>query len=167
MEIRNQSIYNKDLIVSYNNFYLKSYMKKNFLVISIISISFIIYMLIIKEWLYALFLAGVLALYFVLTYFMQKLTTKRILKKSPLVENPVLQSYVFRDNDFQVTVSETYTVPYDVIVKAKQGQDFFLLRSNDRKTFLITYAGFESEEDRKKLAEFFSNRFNMKIKDIK
>ena len=95
---------------------------------------------------------------------MQKFTTKRILKKSPLVENPVLQSYVFRDKDFDVTTNQTFTIPYEHIVKAKQGPDFYMLQSHDRKTFLIRFEGFESENDKHALGEFFVERFNMKGK---
>lgn len=164
MKINNKTMYNKELIISYNNYYLNSYMKRNFLVISLISLAFIIYMLVIKQWLYAAVLVGILAVYFVLTHFMQKVTTKRILKRSPLVENPVLQSYVFMDNEFQVIVSQSYTVLYSVVNKVKKGKDFYVLHSNDRKTFIVSFAGFDNEDDRLTLEKFFVEKFGMKVK---
>ncbi len=164
MEITNKTLYNKELVLSYNNHFLKSYVKKNILIISIISVSFIVYMLVNKYWGYAGMLAGILVLYFVLTYFMQKITTKRMLKRSKLVENPVLQTYVFKDKEFDVENTAKYRVPYENVIKAKEAKDFYLLQTSDRKTFLITYAGFESEADRETIGDFFAERFNMKRK---
>ena len=124
MEIKNKTLYDKNLILSYNNYYLTSYIQRNFIVITAISAVFIIYMMVIKAWWYALLLFGILIFYLILTYFMQKLTTKRILKKSPLVEQPVMQTYIFRDDNFDVSNIKTMTVRYEEILKYKAGKEF-------------------------------------------
>ncbi|MCF7923866.1 MAG: hypothetical protein K9L64_02020 [Candidatus Izimaplasma sp.] len=165
MNIRNTTIYNKDLIIKYNKFYLRNYMKKNFIIIGIIAIGFIIYMLIENRIDYALLLLGILVVYYLLTLLMQKFSIKRMLNKSPLVDNPVTQTYVFMDDKFEVAnTGKAYEVDYNEIKSAKLGKDFFLLQSNQRKSYIIDMNGFETEADKLKLHEFFITRFNMTSK---
>lgn len=163
LNITNKTVYNKDLIIKYNTFFSKGYIKKNFIVIGIISIGFITYMLINQNWIYALLLLGIMVAYFLLTLLLQKFTIKRMLAKSPLVDNPVTQTYLFEKDRFIVTNNQkSYGVPYDQITSAKKGGDFFLLKSSKNRSFIIDYAGFDSEEDLKELRKFFVVRFNMK-----
>ncbi len=162
MEIRNKTLYDKTLIVKYNQFYLTSYIRRNFIVITAISLIFIVYMMIMQEWLYAGLLFGILIFYLGMTYLMQKLTTQRILKKSPLVEQPVMQTYLFRDQDFDVFNVKTYTVSYDHIAKVKIAKEFYLLQSRDRKTFIVSFAGFDSETERIAFEAFLIQRFGLK-----
>ena len=162
MEIHNKTLYDKNLILSYNNYYLSSYIRKNFIVISAISAIFIIYMMVIKEWWYALLLFGILIFYLLLTYLMQKLTTKRILKRSPLVEQPVLQTYIFRDEEVEVSNINSIVVKYDEIVKFKETKTFYFLQSKDRKTYIVNYEGFNNERDKETFAEFARDRFMKK-----
>ena len=159
MEIRNKTLYDKNLILNYNKYYLTSYIKRNFIIISIISALFIIYMLAIQQWLYALMLFGILIFYLVLTYFMQKLTTNRILKRSPLVEQPVMQTYLFRDNDFEVKNMKAIIVNYQDIIKFKETSQFYLLQSRDRKTYIVDYNGFDSELDRQSFDDFMKSMY--------
>lgn len=160
MNIRNKTLYNKDLIMKYNKFYLTSYIKRNFLIISTISLVFIVYMLVKKEWVYAAVLFGILIFYLALTFLMQSVTTKRILKRSPLVEEPVLQTYAFRDEDFDVVNIKTYVVNYSEIVKVKKSKEFYLFHSKNRKTYIITFDGFDSESDRAQFEAFIDKKFN-------
>ncbi len=164
MQITNNTLYNKDLILKYNKFYLKSYMLKNFIIITVVSLAFAIYMLIQKQYGYAALLIGILLVYYLLTLGMQKLTTSRMLKRSPLVENPIMQTYVFTDTSFTVANIKTHTVDYINIQKVRQGPDFYLIQTNDRKTYIIDYKGFENENDKILLGEFFQERFNLKLK---
>ncbi|MDA3932533.1 MAG: YcxB family protein [Tenericutes bacterium] len=165
INIRNTTNYNKDLIIKYNKYYSKSYMKKNFIIIGLVSLGFIIYMLIEENYGYAALLVGLMIAYYLLTLILQKFTIKRMLSKSPLVDNPIEQTYVFMNDKFRVTNNaKTYEVNYDHIKSAKQGQEFFLLQSSHRKSYIIDFKGFESEEDKKKLKDFFIIRFNMKYK---
>lgn len=162
MEIRNKTLYDKELILNYNKFYLNSYIKRNFIVISAISTVFIVYMLIQQEWVYAAILLGILGFYLAMTAFMQKLTTKRILKRSPLVEQPVLQTYMFNDEDFDVHNIKSYNVKYTEIVRYRKSNKFYLLQSADRKTYIVDVNGFDSEEKRLEFADFADNRFTKK-----
>ena len=163
MKVINNTLYNRELILRYNKYYSRSYMVKNFVIITIISLAFTIYMLIQKEWAYAGLLMGILVLYYILTYGMQKLTTNRMLKKSPLVDNPLMQTYVFTEQLFSVTNMKTYEVRYEEVQSIKKAPDFFLIQTKDRKTYIVDFNGFEKEEDQKSLAEFFKMKFNLKI----
>ncbi|HPJ24185.1 MAG TPA: YcxB family protein, partial [Bacillota bacterium] len=154
--------YDKDLILNYNKFYLDSYLKRNFITITAISLVFIVYMLIKQEWKYAILLFGILVLYLVMTFFMQKLTTKRILKRSPLVEQPVLQTYVFKDDIIEVTNIKTYMVGYDSIVKFKKATLFYMMQSKDRKTFIIDKEGFDSLEDKELFESVMTEKYGKK-----
>ncbi|MFW6273231.1 MAG: YcxB family protein [bacterium] len=163
LNIRNTTTYNKDLIIKYNRYYSKSYMRKNFIIIGLVSIGFITYMLIEENYGYAALLVGLMIAYYLLTILIQKFTVKRMLSKSPLVDNPVTQTYLFLDDKFRVSnKAKTYEVNYDHIKSAKEGTDFFLLQSSHRKSYIIDFNGFDSEEDKKKLRQFFIIRFNMK-----
>ena len=162
MQITNNTMYNEELIVKYNKYYLKSYMIKNFIVISLISLGFTIYLLVEEQYIYAGMLIGILGLYFVLTFFMQKMTTKRMLNRSPLVNNPVMQTYVFTEESFIVTNLKTYTVNYEIVQKVAQAEEFYLIQTKDRRTYIIDYKGFENEFDKKELEDFFRSKLNMR-----
>ncbi|MDY0023917.1 MAG: YcxB family protein [Candidatus Izemoplasmatales bacterium] len=166
MEILNNTKYDRDLIIRYNKYYSKSYMLKNFIIITVISFGFAIYMLVQQQWGYAALLIGILIAYYLLTWLMQKLTTNRMLKKSPLVENPMLQTYLFKDDGFDVTNVKSYTVPYSNIATIKQSKDFFMIQTQDRKTYIVDFKGFANSYDEQNLREFFNKMFNLKLKSI-
>ena len=164
MNIVNNTMYNRDLILRYNKFYSRSYMVKNFIIITIISLGFSIYMAFQKEWGYAGILLGILVLYYILTLGMQKMTTARMLKRSPLVENPLLQTYVFTTDNFTVTNVKTYEVRYEEVQVIKTAPDFYMIQTKDRKTYLVDFNGFENDDDKLTLQEFFISKFNIKAK---
>jgi hypothetical protein len=121
-------------------------------------------MLIQQEWAYAGILAGILVLYYLLTLGMQKLTTNRMLKRSPLVDNPMTQTYVFQEEVFSVTNVKSYNVEYKDIQTIKRAKDFYMIQSNDRKTYIVDFKGFEKEEDIYNLGNFFNQKLNLKLK---
>ena len=139
-------------------------MIKNYIIITAISIAFIIYMLIQQEWAYAGILVGILVIYYILTLGMQKLTTSRMLKRSPLVDNPMTQTYVFQDDVFSVTNVKSYSVEYKDIQTIKRAKDFYMIQTNDRKTYIVDFKGFEKEEDIYNLGNFFNQKLNLKLK---
>ena len=158
MEIKNKTLYDKDLIVKYNNYYVKSYLQKNFIVMSIITLGFMIYMLIINQWQYALTLLAILLIYLVGTYFMQKSTTSRMLKKSLLVEQPVLQTYEFRDHEYSVINIQTKTSGYDSLRKLKSSKEFYVLITKDNRRLIVSKKGFESIEDENRFVELIKGK---------
>ncbi|HKL47572.1 MAG TPA: YcxB family protein [Candidatus Izemoplasmatales bacterium] len=163
LNIKNTTLYNKDLIIKYNRFFSRGYIKKNFIIIGIVSIGFIVYMLINQNWWYAALLLAIMIAYFLLTLLLQKFTIKRMLSKSPLVDNPVTQTYVFKKDRMMVTNNhKSYEVSYDHIKSVKNGGEFFLMKSSQNKSYIIDYSGFKTEEDLKELRRFFIIRFNMK-----
>jgi len=121
-------------------------------------------MLIQQEWAYAGILAGILVLYYLLTLGMQKLTTNRMLKRSPLVDNPMTQTYVFQEEVFSVTNVKSYNVEYKDIQTIKRAKDFYMIQTNDRKTYIVDFKGFEKEEDIYNLGNFFNQKLNLKLK---
>ncbi len=162
MEIKNKTLYDKDLIVKYNNYYVKSYLQKNFIIMSIITLGFMIYMLIIKQWQYALTLLAILLIYLVGTYFMQKSTTSRMLKKSPLVEQPVLQTYEFRDYEYSVINIQTKTSGYESLRKLKSSKEFYVLITKDNRRLIVSKKGFESIEDENRFVELIKGKLKSK-----
>ncbi len=164
MNIVNNTMYDKDLILRYNKFYARSYMIKNFIVITVISLGFATYMAIEEQWSYAALLLGILLVYYVLTLGMQKLTTAKMLKRSPLVDNPMLQTYVFKEEEFIVTNVKSSSVLYTTVQSVKKAPDFFMIQTNDRKTYIVDFKGFDNPEDKVELANFFNTKFRANIK---
>lgn len=162
MNIKNKTLYDKELILEYNKYYLSSYLKKNFFIMSAISVVFIVYMLAIKQWKYALILLGILAFYLLMTFLMQKVTTKRILRRSPLVSQPVLQSYEFMDENMKVFNIKEYTVEYKNILRFKKGNEFFILQSRDKKTYIVSFKGFERSSDLEVFEDFMKDKLKLK-----
>ncbi len=160
MNIVNNTMYDKDLILRYNKFYARSYMIKNFIVITVISLGFATYMAIEEQWSYV----ALLLVYYVLTLGMQKLTTAKMLKRSPLVDNPMLQTYVFKEEEFIVTNVKSSSVLYNTVQTVKRAPDFFMIQTNDRKTYIVDFKGFENPEDKIELANFFNSKFKSNIK---
>ena len=158
MNLTNRTLYDKNLILDYNKFFLTSYLKRNFLIMSSISMVFIIYMLAINEWKYALILLGILLFYLLMTFLMQKVTTKRILRRSPLVSQPVLQTYEFHEENFKVINIKEYTVLYSDILKLKKAKEFFILKSRDKKTHIVSFKGFDRESDIDLFEEFMKDK---------
>ena len=162
-EIRNTTVYNKELIVRYNKYYSKSFLIKNVLIMGIITVGFSIYMLAKKEYLYALLLYAILIFYYILTVLLQKLTVKRMLKRSPLVENPVTQTYVFNKDKLTIdNTKQTYIVSLDSILSVKEADSFYMIKTNDRKMLIVDKEGFHSQKDKQDIRSFFVVRFNMK-----
>jgi len=159
LNIKNQTMYDKNLIINYNKYYLNNFLKKNFIIVAIITLGFTIYMFTQAEWKYGLFLIGILAFYFVLTYLMQSMTTKRILKKSPLVEHPVLQTYIFTETEIQIENVKSRVVPYTEILKILNTKDFLILSDINKKTYIVYKKGFESEADLEALQVFLKTKY--------
>ncbi len=154
MYIKNNTLYDKNLILRYNRYYLVSFLRKNFTIVAIITLGFATYMFIVSQWKYGVFLVGILIAYFILTYLMQEITTKRILKKSPLVENPILQTYVFTKETIEIVNVKARSIAYNQIVKVRETKEFFILADISRTTYIVDKQGFENLEDIETLRNF-------------
>jgi hypothetical protein len=162
-EIKNTTVYNKDLIIKYNQYYSKNFILKNFIIIGMITVGFSIYMFIQREYMYTLLLFAILIVYYLLTLLLQKFTVKRMLRRSPLVENPITQTYVFTETDILVTnPKQNYRVKNDDIQSVKETKAFFLIKTTNKQSLIIDKNGFHSQQDTKDLRAYFVVRFNMK-----
>lgn len=112
MEIRNHTLYDKDLLIRYNRHYLVDFLAKQMPVILLVSVGFSIYYFINQDWQYGLIFLAMGVLFFVFTLVMQKITAARQLKKSPLVAHPVPMDFTFLDDEFQVHGGKGQTVKY-------------------------------------------------------
>jgi ABC-type multidrug transport system fused ATPase/permease subunit len=162
MNFTNRTLYDKDLILEYNKYFLSAYLKKNFVIMSSISLVFIIYMLAIGEWKYAIILFGILMFYLLMTFLMQKVTTRRVLRRSPLVTQPVMQTYEFTEHNIKVINVKEYIVEYSDITKYKKGKDFYILKTRDKKTFIVTYKGFARASDIEDFSDFLKEKLRRK-----
>jgi hypothetical protein len=155
MNIVNRTLYDKNLIIRYNRHYLTRFLKKNFPIVGLITAGFITYMIIEKEWIYAIVLGGILCFYLGLTMLMQTLTTKRVLKQSPLVEHPVMQTYRFTESQIQIENIKSITITYDDLIKIVIAKEFFILHDRGNRTYIIDKKGFEHPiEDGKILTDY-------------
>lgn len=163
MRIENHTLYDKDLILRYNKYYLLDYLKKNFMIIAFVTIALSIYMFSINSWQNGLILLGILALYFVLTIVIQKITTMRALKKSPIVNNPVVQNYIFSENSIEVSRLKDKFIKYEEVVKIQVNKEFLIIHDINKKTHIVDINKFDSKDDLKTLKEFLAaklgNRF--------
>ncbi len=160
MEIVNKTLYNKDLIVRYNRFYLINFLRTNFVVVAVITIGFMAYMLAIGMWEYALVFLGILFFYFGLTLLMQWLTTKRVLRNSPLVEKPILQTYVFTDAGIIIENIRRGTLAYTEISKIRSNKDFYIIADFGRRTYIVEKSGFaEPASAIAELDRFFKEKY--------
>ncbi len=164
MEIRNKTLYDKNLIVRYNHYYLIDFLKKNSFIIVGLAVAFGIYLLIIKEWKYALILLGLVVVYFGLAIGMQLLTTKKVLKRSPLVKNPIMQTYVFNEEGIDIINLRTRTLVYSAIVRIKESKEFMIIIDNEKKTYIVSKEGFASVEETNILRNFLKGKIGKRYR---
>ncbi|MGI6392520.1 MAG: hypothetical protein ACOX16_02770 [Candidatus Izemoplasmatales bacterium] len=156
MNIVNKTLYDKQLIISYNRYYLLGFLKTNFLVVSLITAGLMVYMILNEMWEYSLVFLGILALYFLLTLILQALTTKKVLKESPLVKNPITQTYVFTDTEILVESLKQTKLPYTEINRIRSTGVFFIITDFSKRTYIVQKSGFANQkQDVTELANFF------------
>ncbi|MDD4595730.1 MAG: hypothetical protein PHQ30_03305 [Candidatus Izemoplasmatales bacterium] len=159
MEIRNRTLYDKDLLIRYNKYYLIDFIKKNFSIIAIFAIGFAIYMFIIGDWQYGVFLIGFVIVYLFLTIFIQKVTAKREVNKSPLVEHPIMQNYTFTDETIFVEGVRPREIKYINVTKIHMSSEFLIITDVERKTIVVDMGKFDTFNDAQKLKEFLNLKF--------
>ncbi|HOP57154.1 MAG TPA: YcxB family protein [Bacillota bacterium] len=164
MEIRNKTLYDKDLIIRYNHYYLMDFLKKNSLFVILTACGFGAYLLVQNEWEYALAMVGILAAYFLLAIVMQMLTTKRAVKRSPIVANPVYQTYVFKEDEVEIFNIKARTIKYENIIRIKESKEFLIVYDLEKKTFIVDKNGFEADNDLNILKDFLKEKLGKKYR---
>jgi hypothetical protein len=165
MNIVNKTLYDKQLIISYNRYYLISYLKTNFLVVSLVSLASIAYMIAYQMWLYAAILFGIVIVYLGMTFLMQYITTKKALKNSTLVDNPVAQTYIFTDEGIIIDNIKKSTLPYVEISRIKNTNAFFIISDYTKRTYIVLKSVFaDPSEDVDQLTQFFKEKFGKKFR---
>jgi len=164
MEIRNHTLYNKDLIVRYNQYYLVDMIKKNFSILAIISIGFAVYLFIEGGWQNALLLLGMVLLYLGLMIVVQKVSTAKAIKKSPLVEHPVVQNYTFTEEKIIVEGLKTREMGYNEIVRIQGGKEFLILTDASRRVYVVDMAKFDYSGAAVELKQFINLKFKKHLK---
>jgi len=162
MNIVNRTLYDKQLIIRYNRHYLNNFLKKNFPIVGLLTTAFIVYMLIKKEWVYAIVLGTILIFYLGLTFLMQMLTTKRVLKQSPLVDHPVIQMYYFTEKDIKIENVKSITISYDDLIKVVFSRDFIILHDRGGRTYIIDKNGFQNQPEDERILTDFLKQFTRK-----
>jgi len=164
MHIENHTLYDKDLILRYNKYYLIDFLKKNFLIIALVTLALSIYMFSINNWTNGFILLGILAGYFILTVVIQKLTTMRALKRSPIVNNPVVQHYTFTEHSIEIERFKDKVIKYEEIIKIQSNKEFFIINDVNKKTHIVDLDKFDDKEDLIKLKEFLSVKLGKRFK---
>lgn len=164
MNIENKTLYDKDLILRYNKYYLIDFLKKNFLIIASVTLALSIYMFAIKNWMNGILLLGILVGYFVLTVVIQKITTMRALKRSPIVTNPMIQKYVFTEQYVAISRNKEIRLQYEEIVKIQSNKEFYIIYDINRKTHIIDLNKFNTLEDRNTINEFLKIKLGRRFR---
>lgn len=164
MNIENKTLYDKDLILRYNKYYLIDFLKKNFLIIASVTLALSIYMFAIKNWMNGILLLGILVGYFVLTVVIQKITTMRALKRSPIVTNPMIQKYVFTEQYVAISRTKEIRLQYEEIVKIQSNKEFYIIYDINRKTHIIDLNKFNTLEDRKTINDFLKVKLGRRFR---
>lgn len=164
MNIINNTLYDKDLILRYNKYYLIDFLKKNFLIIGAITLALSIYMFAINNWINGIILLGILIGYFILTVVIQKLTTMRALKRSPIVNNPIVQKYVFTSDYVSIFRTKETRLQYEEIVRIQKYKEFYIINDINRKTHIVDLNKFENPQDLNQLAMFLQNKLGKRFR---
>lgn len=164
MNIINNTLYDKDLILRYNKYYLIDFLKKNFLIIGAITLALSIYMFAINNWINGIILLGILLGYFILTVVIQKLTTMRALKRSPIVNNPIVQKYVFTSDYVSIFRTKETRLQYEEIVRIQKYKEFYIINDINRKTHIVDLNKFENPQDLNQLAMFLQNKLGKRFR---
>ena len=164
MHIENHTLYDKDLILRYNKYYLLDFLKKNFLIIALVTLALSIYMFSINSWQNGLILLGILVGYFIMTVVIQKLTTMRALKRSPIVDNPVVQHYLFTEESIEISRLKDKIIRYEEVVRIQVNKEFFIIFDVNKKTHIVDLNKFESDSDLAKLKEFLLAKLGRRFK---
>jgi len=153
MNIENKTLYDKELILRYNKYYLMDFLKKNFLIIAAVTLALSLYMFAIKNWKNGILLIGILIGYLVLTIVIQKLTTMRALKRSPIVDNPMIQRYVFTDDYISIFRNKEVRIQYEEVVKIQSNKEFYIIYDVNRKTHIVDLNKFTNNEEKERVSE--------------
>ncbi len=164
MHIENHTLYDKDLILRYNKYYLLDFLKKNFLIIALVTLALSIYMFSINSWQNGLILLGILVGYFIMTVVIQKLTTMRALKRSPIVDNPVVQHYLFTEESIEISRLKDKILRYEEVVRIQVNKEFFIIFDVNKKTHIVDLNKFENDSDLAKLKEFLLAKLGRRFK---
>ncbi len=164
MHIENHTLYDKDLILRYNKYYLIDFLKKNFLIIALVTIALSAYMFIIGNWQNGVILLAIIVGYFILTVVIQKLTTDRALKRSPIVQNPVYQHYIFKEDHIEISRLKDKIITYDEVIRISSNKEFFIIYDINKKTHIVDINKFENSEDLTKLKEFLNAKLGRRFK---
>ncbi|MDD3122944.1 MAG: YcxB family protein [Candidatus Izemoplasmatales bacterium] len=164
MRIYNKTLYNKDLILKYNNYYFINFIMTKFSLMALIVMIFSIYLLTLRQYKYVITLFAILLAYLILMYLVQKATTNRAMKKNPIVESPFTQEYLFTDEELIISLNKK--ILYTHITKIKITKQFFLLFSLDKRTYIVNNDGFSTKEEeslvKEKLIQLIKNRKHSK-----
>jgi hypothetical protein len=140
------------------------FLKKNFLIIAVVTTGLSIYMFAINNWINGLILIGVLIGYLILTIVIQKLTTMRALKKSPIVDNPVYQTYTFTDDKILISRLKERELRYEEILRISSNKEFYIILDMNQKTHIVDLNAFQSPTDLDQIKEFLIAKLGRRFK---
>lgn len=164
MNIYNQTLYDKTLMIKYNQYFFRNFMLTRFSLMAAVVIAFSIYLAIMVKWTYVWYLLGILGSYGLLMFLFQNVTLRKHLKTSPIVENPVMQEYLFTEDGF-VSIGEK--IPYSDLTRITISKQFFLLTSSKKRTYIVLRSGFQSAEDDAVMLQKFQQLISKKSKRTK
>jgi hypothetical protein len=164
MEIKNITLYDRELIIKYNKHYLVDFIKRNFLYLTAVVIGFAIYFISIGDWMSALLVIGVLILYLILTVIIQVIATLRVLKKSPIVQNPVYYEYTFSDVSIKVKSRTTIELTYNQIMRVSSGRNFYVIYDISKKPYIVDIEKFHNHDEKEEVKRLLQSKIGKRFK---
>lgn len=164
MNIFNKTVYNKDLSIKYNQFFLMRFLLTRFSFLTLIVIGASIYLYYINMSKYILALFGLLAFNLLVLLLMNLISSSKIAKQYQ--ENEVAMEYMFKEESFvvsEISASTDKEVMYSDLRKVIYTKNFILgYFKKSPIPMIIDNAGFMHPTDAKVLFTFLLSKTKAK-----
>ena len=147
MEIRNETLYDKNLIIQYNKSYFKAMFYRRTIPFAVLITIVVIVFFFLGEYLSSLAILIIFLLYMVTMLLMEKISLSKVLKSSPIVQTPFIQRYRFSEENIDIQGKRTKLVTYDQIRSIHLYGEYLVITTLDKFTAIIDISRFEHDTD--------------------
>lgn len=147
MDIRNETLYDKNLIIQYNKSYFKAMFYRRTIPFAVLITIVVVVFFFLGEYLSALAILVIFLLYMMTMLLMEKISLSKVLKSSPIVDTPFIQQYRFTEENIDIRGRRTKLVLYNQIRTIHLYGDYLVVTTLDKFTAIIDITKFECETD--------------------
>lgn len=164
MEIKNETLYDRNLIIQYNKSYFKAMFYRRTIPFAVLITAVVIVFFFMGEYLSSLAILLIFLLYMITMLLMEKISLSKVLKSSPIVETPFIQSYQFGEESIDIQGKRAKVVPYDQIRSIHLYGDYLVITTLDRFTAIINITRFTKQEDYRTLEQHLIKKAGKRIR---